>query len=76
LGWKVRIPIYKEWGIVETESPLKKAWGYRFYPGKVKGEGLFAACLRKKESSGGLSNYKNNGQQKLAAKEMDIVRLY
>jgi len=72
----IRIPIYKEWGIVETESPQKKAWGYRFYPGKVKGEGLFAACLRKKESSGGLSNYKNNGQQKLPAKEMDIVRSY
>ena len=72
----VRIPIYKEWGIVETESPLKKAWGYRFYPGKVKGEGLFAACLRKKVSSGGLSNYKNNGQQKLPAKEMDMVKAY
>jgi NOL1/NOP2/sun family putative RNA methylase len=72
----VRIPIYKEWGIVETESPLKKAWGYRFYPGKVKGEGLFAACLRKKVSSGGLSNYKNNGQQKLPAKEMDLVKAY
>lgn len=72
----VRIPLYKEWGIVETESPLKKAWGYRFYPGKVKGEGLFAACLRKKESSGGVSNYKNNGQQKLPAKEMDIVKSY
>jgi 16S rRNA C967 or C1407 C5-methylase (RsmB/RsmF family)/NOL1/NOP2/fmu family ribosome biogenesis protein len=72
----VRIPIDKEWGIVETESPNTKAFGYRFYPGKVKGEGLFAACLRKKESSGGLSNFKNNGQQKLPAKEMDIVRGY
>ncbi|MDB4999841.1 MAG: hypothetical protein JWR76_918 [Mucilaginibacter sp.] len=72
----VRIPIYKEWGIVETESPIKKAWGYRFYPGKVKGEGLFASCLRKKTSSGGLSNYKNNGQQKLPAKEMDLVKAY
>lgn len=72
----VRIPIYKEWGIVETQSPLKGAWGYRFYPGKVKGEGLFASCLRKKASSGGLSNYKNNGQQKLPAKEMDLVKDY
>jgi len=72
----IRIPIYKEWGIVETESPVQKAWGYRFYPGKVKGEGLFAACLRKKVSSGGLSNYKNNGQQKLPAKELDQVRVY
>lgn len=72
----IRIPIDMGWGIVETESPIKKAWGYRFYPGKVKGEGLFAACLRKKESSGGVSNYKNNGQQKLPAKEMDLVKQY
>ncbi|MFD2144939.1 hypothetical protein [Mucilaginibacter antarcticus] len=43
----VRIPIDSDWGIVETESPLKKAWGYRFYPDKVKGEGLFASVLRK-----------------------------
>jgi 16S rRNA C967 or C1407 C5-methylase (RsmB/RsmF family)/NOL1/NOP2/fmu family ribosome biogenesis protein len=72
----IRIPIYKEWGIVETESPEQKAWGYRFYPGQVKGEGLFAACLRKKISSGGLSNYKNNGQQKLPATELDIIKKY
>lgn len=70
----VRIPVEPSWGIVETESPLKKAWGYRFYPGKVQGEGLFASCLRKKASSGGASNYKNNGQQKLPAKEMDIIK--
>ncbi|RFZ81331.1 RNA methyltransferase [Mucilaginibacter terrenus] len=72
----VRIPIYKEWGIVETQSPNQKAWGYRFYPGKVQGEGLFAACLRKRESSTGQSNYKNNAQQKLPAKEMDQVNSY
>jgi 16S rRNA C967 or C1407 C5-methylase (RsmB/RsmF family)/NOL1/NOP2/fmu family ribosome biogenesis protein len=72
----IRIPINKEWGIVETQSPDKGAWGYRFYPGKVQGEGLFAGCLRKKESSGGISNYKNNGQQKLPAKEMDLVKAY
>jgi len=72
----IRIAMDEEWGIVETESPVKKAWGYRFYPGKVKGEGLFAACLRKKESSGGVSNYKNNGQQKLPAKEMDLIKRY
>ncbi|TWR29590.1 RNA methyltransferase [Mucilaginibacter pallidiroseus] len=72
----VRIPINNDWGIVESQSDQQKAWGYRFYPGKVKGEGLFAACLRKKVSSGGISNYKNNGQQKLPAKEIDIIKTY
>ncbi|OOQ60583.1 hypothetical protein BC343_25125 [Mucilaginibacter pedocola] len=71
----VRIPIYKEWGIVETESPQQKAWGYRFYPGQVLGEGLFAACLRKRENSGG-SNYKSNAQQKLPMKEIEQIKTY
>jgi hypothetical protein len=73
----VRIPIYKEWGIVETESPQKKAWGYRFYPGKVKGEGLFAACLRKKKAAAiHYPTLKTMAQQKMPAKEMDIVKGY
>jgi len=72
----IRIPIYKEWAIVETESPRQKAWGYRFYPGKVKGEGLFAACLRKRDSSGQLPSFKSKGNQKLPMKEIDVVKGY
>lgn len=72
----VRIPIYMEWGIVETQSPEKNAWGYRFYPDKVKGEGLFAACLRKNEQTPQLPCFKEKGNQKLAAKEIDQVKAY
>lgn len=72
----IRIPIYKEWEIVETESPEHKAWGYRFYPGKVQGEGLFAACLRKRDSSGEPAVFKNKNNQKLPAKEIDIIKSY
>ncbi|MBL4677785.1 MAG: RNA methyltransferase [Mucilaginibacter sp.] len=71
----IRIPINKEWGVVESQSVEAKAWGYRFYSGKVKGEGLFAACLRKRENSR-QSNYKSNAQQKLPAKELDLVKAY
>jgi len=38
-----------EWGIVESISEKTGAKGYRFYPDKLKGEGLFLACLQKKE---------------------------
>ncbi len=38
-----------EWGI--EESKKKKAIGYRFYPHKVKGEGLFLSVIRKTETS-------------------------
>ena len=41
-----KIPVNPGWGIVEsiTESG---GWGYRFYPGKVKGEGFFLTVLQK-----------------------------
>lgn len=37
------------WGIEETISPQKGLPGYRFFPGKVKGEGFFIAAVRKRE---------------------------
>lgn len=72
----LQIPIYKEWGIVETQSTSQKAWGYRFYPGQLKGEGLFAACLRKTGDSGELPGFKNKEQQKLVSKEIDLIKGY
>jgi len=72
----IRIPIYKEWGIVETESDRNKAWGYRFYPGKVIGEGLFVACLKKREQTAWLNQFKTKDNQKLPAKELDLIKAY
>jgi NOL1/NOP2/sun family putative RNA methylase len=72
----IRIPINKEWGITETISERQKAWGYRFYPGMVKGEGLFAACLRKKEATATLPSFRTKGHQKLALLEIESVKQY
>ncbi len=72
----IRIPIEADWGIVESQSTQKQAWGYRFYPDQVKGEGLFAACLQKKESSGDVSNTKYKDHQKANFKEIDLVKPY
>ncbi|RYD87374.1 MAG: RsmB/NOP family class I SAM-dependent RNA methyltransferase, partial [Sphingobacteriales bacterium] len=72
----VHIPVDDSWGITVSESEKHKAWGYRFYPGKVMGEGLFAACLRKTENTGELPAFKNTAQQKLAVKEIDQVKAY
>ena len=71
-----RIPANNDWGIVETISNKHKAWGYRFYPGKVNGEGLFAACLQKKEVAKEISQPKSKETAKLPAKELDIVKNY
>lgn len=45
----IPFPGASDWGIVETSSTHHQMYGYRFYPDKIKGEGFFIACLRKKE---------------------------
>jgi 16S rRNA C967 or C1407 C5-methylase (RsmB/RsmF family)/NOL1/NOP2/fmu family ribosome biogenesis protein len=42
-----RLNIHTEWNIVETVSSLN-AYGYRFYPDKIKGEGFFITVFQKK----------------------------
>jgi 16S rRNA C967 or C1407 C5-methylase (RsmB/RsmF family)/NOL1/NOP2/fmu family ribosome biogenesis protein len=72
----LRIPINKDWGIVETESAAQKAWGYRFYPGLVKGEGLFAACLKKRGQADQSPSFRTKGHQKLALQAIEQVKTY
>jgi len=45
------IQVDESWGIVRSQSPIAGATGYRFYPGKVRGEGFFLAAFRKKEGA-------------------------
>lgn len=47
----IRLSVKPEWNIVETVSPKENAYGYRFWPDRVKGEGFFIACLRKKDGA-------------------------
>ena len=44
----VRLQMSSEWNIVEAETK-GGAFGYRLWPHLLKGEGLFLACLRKKD---------------------------
>ncbi|NNV54010.1 methyltransferase RsmF C-terminal domain-like protein [Limnovirga soli] len=44
-----QIPIQAAWGIIETKSNNSGAFGYRFYPDKIKGEGFFIACFVKED---------------------------
>lgn len=53
-----QLAIDKNWGIVETQSDRHHAYGYRFYPDKVKGEGFFIAAFKKT----GNSNTNDNKQ--------------
>lgn len=43
------INIESSWNIVTTQSPQYQAWGYRFYPYLVKGEGFYLAAFKQKQ---------------------------
>jgi NOL1/NOP2/sun family putative RNA methylase len=67
------------WGIVQVVSEKMKAYGYRFYPDKVKGEGFFIAVFKKAGTapvidSGKQKSKPKNKTEKLAAKEIEILK--
>lgn len=45
----VRIPIDARWGIDEVLSSSAGAFGYSFFPHKVKGEGFFLGVLKRRD---------------------------
>lgn len=59
LSWK---------GIVETQSDKKGAFGYRFYPHLIKGEGFFISAFRKTDWTNEDKVLKNNNKQELVPK--------
>ncbi len=58
-----------EWGITTTVSPRHHFTGYRFFPGKVKGEGFFLAAIRKKDGQENMKRlrFKSMNDAKVAA---------
>ena len=61
-------------GIVETVSEEKAAWGYRFYPDKIKGEGFFIAALQKQDGGDWHSiRLKRGGLEKISKMEEQLV---
>ncbi len=59
----IGLKLNANWNIIETMSPIKKGYGYRCYPDKVKGEGFFMSAFRKKESVH--HQYKKGNTEKL-----------
>ena len=69
---KINMP--SEWNIVETSSEKFNAFGYRFYPDKVKGEGFFIAVFKKKDVATYYPDVKlKNKQELVSKKEMEIL---
>ncbi len=63
-------------GIVETQSPEHKAFGYRFYPDKLKGEGFFIAAFKKNsdQPSAAKTGKQKVKAEKLTAKEAAVLK--
>ena len=51
----LRLQADVSWNIVETRSPDKKGFCYRFFPNLVQGEGFFISCFKKNEGEESLS---------------------
>ena len=71
------------WGITETISERKQAYGYRFYPDKVKGEGFFIAAFKKRPFDIEVKSNPARGGTKvkrkkniLTATEIEILKPY
>ncbi len=65
-----RLQLQPGWGITETVS--RNAYGYRFFPDKVMGEGFFIACFTKTRAEGSFSG-KTRKQDILPAKNQSAV---
>jgi NOL1/NOP2/fmu family ribosome biogenesis protein len=66
--------IRKEWNIVEAPSEQFKVKGYRFFPDKVKGEGLYVTCFRKLDGESAFHPQKKNKLQPLSKKGVATLR--
>ncbi len=71
----VSIPLSPDpaWQIVETNAQQSGAFGYRFYPDKIRGEGFFLSVIQKKDPVS--SNSKNNFHQRTAKSKQQQERL-
>jgi 16S rRNA C967 or C1407 C5-methylase (RsmB/RsmF family)/NOL1/NOP2/fmu family ribosome biogenesis protein len=63
-----RLQVSPDWNIVETTGK-KGAYGYRFYPDRLKGEGFFIACLRKNDGAAYTPPRKRSTPEKPAKKD-------
>jgi NOL1/NOP2/sun family putative RNA methylase len=71
----INYQLKKEWNIVETNSTECNAFGYRFYPDQLRGEGFFIAGFKKQISADATAyESKSKGKsERLSPKETEVV---
>ena len=68
-----RLDLDPQWNIVETRGK-NGAWGYRFYPHKLHGEGFFIACLRKTDGGSFAPPRKLSAPERISKKEQELLQ--
>ncbi len=65
------------WNIVETQSVQHNAYGYRFYPDKLKGEGFYIAAFKNSGETNidRFQKPKKTKLPKILASEMEILNI-
>lgn len=68
-----RLDLDPRWNIIETQG-RKGAWGYRFYPDKLNGEGFFITCVRKTTGGNFVPPRKMNSPERISKKEQEMLQ--
>jgi NOL1/NOP2/sun family putative RNA methylase len=78
-GFKVeslKLKVEESWNIIETQSEKNNAYGYRFYPYKVKGEGFFIAAFINRQQAAANRQSEKRKHEKLSSKEIAVLQPY
>jgi NOL1/NOP2/sun family putative RNA methylase len=72
----IQLELKDDWNIAETQSSKHKAFGYRFWPDKIKGEGFFIAAFKKNDGGTFHKKPAKNILDKTPAKQTTVALNY
>ncbi len=70
----VQLKIEESWNITVTQSEIYKAYGYRFYPDKVRGEGFFIAVFINRQHANSNMQSDNRKTEKITKNETAVLK--
>ncbi|MBC9932414.1 RNA methyltransferase [Chitinophaga qingshengii] len=68
----IPLDVPEAWQIVPTVTTKRNCTGYRFYPNRLKGEGFFISCFRKRDMAGS-GKRKETKQPVVSVKEKELL---
>jgi NOL1/NOP2/sun family putative RNA methylase len=72
----IQIQLQAEWNITETQSVKHHAYGYRFWPYLVKGEGFFIAAFKKNDGDTDANKIKTQQLVTTSKNEIEVLQSF